>query len=104
MRREKTTSKLDRIERQIEDQAAEFHPVSAEKMKRVEGILDSARKTRNINIRISETDLNQLKSRSQEEGLPYQTLIASILHKYVSNRLVDEESIRKSLHLLRSKD
>lgn len=38
---------------------------------------------RNINIRLSERDLHKLKAKAQEEGLPYQTLIASLLHKYV---------------------
>ena len=95
-------NRLDRAEQQIEDAAAEYRPVSKERHERVDTLLKSARKTRNINIRISESDLEQLKARSTEEGLPYQTLIASILHKYVSNRLVDEEAIRKSLHLLRS--
>ncbi len=60
------------------------------------------RKTRNINIRISETVLEELKKRSQEEGIPYQTLISSVLHKFVTNRLVDEKAIRKSLQLLSS--
>ena len=53
-----------------------------------------------MNIRISESVLAQLKRRSQEEGIPYQTLISSILHKYVTDRLVDEKSIRRSIHLL----
>jgi predicted DNA binding CopG/RHH family protein len=39
---------------------------------------------RNINIRLSERDLHKLKAKAQEEGLPYQTLIASLLHKYVN--------------------
>jgi predicted DNA binding CopG/RHH family protein len=38
-------------------------------------------KTRNINIRISERDLQRLKAKAIEEGIPYQTLAASILHK-----------------------
>ncbi len=41
-------------------------------------------KTRNINIRISERDLHRLKSKSIEEGIPYQTLASSILHKAVA--------------------
>ena len=40
-----------------------------------------------INIRISEADLHGLKLKAAEEGLPYQTLIASVLHKFVSGRL-----------------
>ena len=42
------------------------------------------RKDARINIRLSTADLEMLKRRAVEEGLPYQTLIASILHKYVS--------------------
>lgn len=38
-------------------------------------------KTRNINIRLSERDLYKLKSRAIKEGLPYQTLVSSILHQ-----------------------
>ena len=42
------------------------------------------RKDARINIRLSTADLDMLKQRAAEEGLPYQSLIASILHKYVS--------------------
>ncbi len=38
-------------------------------------------KTRNINIRLSERDLYRLKAKAMEEGIPYQTLASSILHK-----------------------
>jgi predicted DNA binding CopG/RHH family protein len=38
-----------------------------------------------ISLRISRTDLARLKSRAMQEGIPYQTLINSIIHKYVSN-------------------
>jgi predicted DNA binding CopG/RHH family protein len=47
------------------------------------------RKDTRINIRISSKDLEELQKRALEEGIPYQTLIASILHKYASGRLVD---------------
>ncbi len=47
-------------------------------------------KNKRINIRISERDLSKLKSKSVEEGIPYQTLISSILHKYISGKLVEE--------------
>lgn len=38
-------------------------------------------KTRNINIRLSERDLQKLKARAAHEGIPYQTLASSILHR-----------------------
>lgn len=40
-----------------------------------------------INIRLSSTDLNILKRLAAQEGLPYQTFIASILHKYAAGSL-----------------
>jgi predicted DNA binding CopG/RHH family protein len=45
------------------------------------------RKDRRLNIRISSKDLDAIQKRALEEGLPYQTLIASLLHKYASGRL-----------------
>ena len=50
----------------------------------------TVRKDKRINIRISERDLLKLQQKALEEGLPYQTLIASVLHKYVSGRLIDQ--------------
>ena len=45
------------------------------------------RKDRRVNLRISSRDLEALQKRALVEGIPYQTLIASILHKYVAGRL-----------------
>ena len=45
------------------------------------------KKDRRLNIRISTKDLEAIQKRALEEGLPYQTLIASLLHKYASGRL-----------------
>lgn len=42
------------------------------------------RKDKRVNIRISERDLKELQKIALKEGLPYQTLISSILHKYVN--------------------
>jgi len=53
---------------------------------------EAVRKDRRINIRISSEDLEQIQKLALEEGLPYQTLIASLLHKYVSGRIIARES------------
>jgi predicted DNA binding CopG/RHH family protein len=45
------------------------------------------KKDARINIRLSSKDLRGLQKRALAEGIPYQTLIASILHKYVEGRL-----------------
>ena len=47
-------------------------------------------KDRRINIRISSKDLEALQKRALREGIPYQTLASSVLHKYVSGSLSDE--------------
>lgn len=50
------------------------------------------RKDARINIRLSSKDLRGLQKRALAEGIPYQTLIASILHKYVEGRLRESGS------------
>lgn len=49
-------------------------------------------KDRRVNIRLSSPDLMDIQARALEEGIPYQTLIASVLHKFVSGRLVEKPS------------
>jgi len=44
-------------------------------------------KDRRVNIRLSSVDLGDIQARALEEGVPYQSLIASVLHKYVTGRL-----------------
>ena len=48
---------------------------------------NSLRKDKRINIRISNSDLMRLKQKAAYEGLPYQTFIASILHKYAAGHI-----------------
>jgi predicted DNA binding CopG/RHH family protein len=91
--------KLDPFEKEIESHVDEFVPITGEKRRSIEAILERSRKTKNINIRISEPDLTSLKKKAEEEGVPYQTLISSVLHKYITDRLVDEKEILKSLQL-----
>ena len=57
-------------------------PNFKEEKKRFQKIArNTLNKTRNINIRLSERDLAKLKRKAAEEGIPYQTLASSILHK-----------------------
>jgi len=50
------------------------------------------RKDKRVNIRISEKDLTKIQKRALQEGLPYQTLIASILHKFITGQLKENTS------------
>ena len=71
----------------VEYERGAFRPVKRQDMARREAMEAARRymrKDARINIRLSTADLEMLKRRAAEEGLPYQSLIASILHKYVS--------------------
>ena len=49
-------------------------------------------KDRRINVRLSSPDLMDIQARAAEEGVPYQTLIASVLHKFVTGRFTEKSS------------
>ena len=49
-------------------------------------------KDRRVNVRLSSPDLMDIQARAAEEGVPYQTLIASVLHKFVSGRFLEKQS------------
>ena len=47
-------------------------------------------KTRRVNLRMTERDFLLAHSRAREEGVPYQTLLSSVIHKYLSGRLTEK--------------
>ena len=53
------------------------------------------KKDKRINIRISNRDLTAIQSKAFEEGIPYQTLVSSIIHKYISGSLRDVSANKK---------
>jgi len=63
------------------------------KKKLIVAASETAIKDYRINVRISKRDVEALKTRALEEGIPYQTLVTSILHKFVTGKL--EESSKK---------
>ncbi|KAF0178640.1 MAG: hypothetical protein FD164_2200 [Nitrospirae bacterium] len=50
---------------------------------------NTLRKDKRLNIRISERDLLELQKKAVHEGLPYQTYVSSILHKFINGNLVE---------------
>ena len=50
------------------------------------------RKDKRVNIRISSQDLEGVQKRSIEDGIPYQTLIASVIHRYVAGRFSEKRA------------
>jgi len=53
-------------------------------------------KDRRVNVRLSSRDLEELQARAAEEGMPYQTLLSSVLHKFVTGRLIDTTKQQKT--------
>lgn len=92
--------KLSDDEIAIENDIDHLQPVSGEKKHRIENILSEARKNKSISLRISNYDLDKIKERADLEGMPYQTLINSILHKYITNQLLEKKQIIQSVKLM----
>ncbi len=87
-------------EKNIENDIDNMVSVSGEKKDKIEGILRKANKNKSISLRIAEFDLNRLKEMAKSDNLPYQTLINSILHKYITNQLMEKKEILKSIRIL----
>lgn len=88
------TTKYDEEELEILQawEAGALKPVSgmAEQVKAHRVAADATfKKDQRLNIRISSRDLKNLQARALEEGVPYQTFAASLLHKFVSGQLVN---------------
>ena len=86
--------KLDKYEKEIlesfeKDEWISIENLEQKKEEYAQYAKNTFLKNKRINIRLSEKDFIDIKTKSLEEGVPYQTLISSIIHKYVSGRLVD---------------
>lgn len=84
--------KLTKYERAIENALSKekiTRPANADRLMREAKILarNTLRKDATITIRLSSADLKKVKRRAGQEGLPYQTLIASLIHKFADGRL-----------------
>ena len=89
-------SKLKKSERELLEsvESGEWRSVpgrEAEVSRYQEYAAATFKKDRRINIRISSKDLNAIQKRALREGIPYQTLVASVLHKYVSGHFVETD-------------
>ena len=82
---------LDSDKRRVESGIQAYVPISGTKRRKIETILETTRKTKNINIRISQQDLESLRRSAEQEGIPYQTLINLYLRECAASQ--------KHLHL-----
>ena len=89
------SSKMSTEEREILEK---FERGELRTASRVEYEIETARqaarntfnKTRRVNLRVTERDFSLAHARAREEGIPYQTLLSSVIHKYLSGRLVEK--------------
>jgi predicted DNA binding CopG/RHH family protein len=87
-------TKLTKEEKEILDsfEKDEWVPVTNLTKRKKELIAyarNTLRKDKRLNIRISERDLLELQKRAVNEGLPYQTYVSSIIHKFINGNLVE---------------
>lgn len=85
--------KLTKEEKELADSVERGEWKATTKKSELRKYQDAARqmfkKDARLNIRIASQDLTSLQKRAMEEGLPYQTFVSSLLHKYVTGRLVE---------------
>jgi predicted DNA binding CopG/RHH family protein len=91
-RRKNFFEPLDEQERDIKEavEKGALVPAAEQKMwrnKLIQAARATTAKTRHISIRLSEGDLEKLRGKAMELGLPYQTLIGSILHQYAEGKV-----------------
>jgi len=94
------TNNLSKDEKLIEDGIDLLIPISGKKKEEVSKIIAKAKKNRSISLRVSNYDLGKIKERANAEGIPYQTLINSILHKYITDQLFEKDQVIKSFNLI----
>ena len=94
--------KLDKEEKDILDSYERGEWKSVKNLKKeIEKHRGYARQTlkkdKRVNIRISSMVLDEIQTRAVEDGMPYQTLISSILHRFVTGRFIEKPRSNKSL-------
>jgi predicted DNA binding CopG/RHH family protein len=87
-------NRLTEEEQEILDsfERGEWAPVkdlSKRKRELIRYARNTLKKDKRLNIRISERDLSELQKKAVSEGLPYQTFVSSIIHKFVNGKLVE---------------
>jgi predicted DNA binding CopG/RHH family protein len=95
--------KLDKEEKEILEsfnrgEWKQVKNLKAEIKKHQEYAMKTLKKDKRVNIRISSRDLEEIQALAVENGIPYQTLMSSILHRYVHGGLIDKPRPNKALN------
>ncbi len=81
---------LDKYEQEIEQNLSQFKSVSRDKKLAIETLIDKTNESENISLQLQRNDFELLKQKASLQGLSYQELISSLIHKFVSNQLIDK--------------
>ena len=89
---EKAFKPIDQEEKELMDsiERDDWQPVKnfeKEKVKAIGAARNTVKKDKRINLRLTQKDYHQIQIKAIEEGIPYQTLISSIVHKYLNGSL-----------------
>ncbi len=91
-------------EQEIEDTMHEYVPATKESMEKMHKAIElhkKQKKEKSISLRVSQGDLDGVKQIAAEEGMPYQTLITSIIHKFVTQQYVEKSQVKEIASLMK---
>lgn len=97
--KKKANAKLSAEERRLEAEieSGEWTSASRSELRRLRAkMVDAARaqsKEARVNLRLNHDDVEKIRQKAKQEGIPYQTLIGSVLHKYATDQLLDEKAV-----------
>jgi predicted DNA binding CopG/RHH family protein len=82
---------LDAFEKALESGTIKSIPHVKDEMKRFKAMAQaSGNKAKRVSLRMTEWDFNKAQEAALREGMPYQTLLASVVHKYLSGQLIQK--------------
>lgn len=100
MKRKKPVFKLSKEEQRLEAEfeRGEWLSLPKNEVERLQNEMTEAAHGRNkdarVNLRLNSDDVAKIREKAVREGIPYQTLIASVLHKYATDQFLDEVAVQ----------
>ena len=100
MKKRKAIFKLSDEEQKLESEIeqGDWKPTAKNEIDRLRADMveaaHSGNKGARVNLRLNPDDVAKIREKAEHEGIPYQTLIASVLHKYATDQFLDEKAVR----------
>ncbi|MBU6153721.1 MAG: hypothetical protein KGP28_05420 [Bdellovibrionales bacterium] len=100
MKKKKPVFKLSADEKKFESEieCGDWKPIPKRGSERLRAEMteaaNSGNKDARVNLRLNADDVEKIREKAEREGIPYQTLIGSVLHKYATDQFLDEKSVQ----------